>query len=40
MLMTSVLVDGVKSQEVEFGVVDFMEQIVIPDIIADGMHVA
>ena len=37
MLVSSVLVEGVKAQEVDFEVVDFMEQVVIPDITVDGM---
>ncbi len=39
MLVASVLVDGVKVQEVDFDVVNFMEQVVIPDITIDGKHV-
>ena len=37
MLASSVLIEGVKAQEVDFEMVDFMEQIVIPDIEANGI---
>lgn len=34
--MSSVLVEGVKALEVEFEVEDFVDQVLIPDITANG----
>lgn len=36
MLVCSVLVEGMKAQEVKFEVLDFMEQVVLPDVVANG----
>ena len=38
MLVSSVLVEGVKTQEVEFKVQNFIEQVLIPDIATNGIH--
>lgn len=36
MLVSSVLVEGVKTQALEFDLCTFVEQVVIPDITANG----
>lgn len=36
MLLCSVLVDGIKAQELEFDVLNFVQQVVLPDIRANG----
>ena len=37
MLLFSVLVDGIKAQELEFDVLNFVQQVILPDIRANGM---
>ena len=36
MLLCSVLVDGIKEQQVQFEVLNFMERVILPDIAANG----